>query len=476
MRLSIIVFLFALLFSEVNAQAGNTQITGTIKGAISKNLTLILNERHKSTAQHSFDARLNEFDEFAFIVNVTEPQIALLQYGRDIYAHIYIEPGDQLRVDTDGGDFAKAITFSGTGGANNRVLKFYWEQYPQVQSKFAMKQYKKGGMYYEVTPDIDQKMTSLGYSSFEAEMRRIKDAKLSTIDSYQRSYPEISPIFAGYLRYEIEYDWAYNMLLYGYAFGYKNGVPDSYFDFTQHILINDDNLVSSEKYRRYIKGFMNYKYDKGAKTAANPYIGQYELAKQMLTGKTQAWFQSDVITRGLHKSDLGTMIDPYNEFVSTTLYHEYAEPAMTKFYEKNMYAVGSPAPNFTLTDVNGAPVSLSDYVGKVIYIDFWATWCPPCVRKLSMIQDVENQINRNDVIFIHVSLDRTEDDWRNAVASRNINGINLYAQGGYKSEIVNKFNVKAIPEYYIISKNGTFVKKPSAVNAYSIKECLEKLP
>jgi len=253
-------------------------------------------------------------------------------------------------------------------------------------------------------------------------------------------------------------------------------VPDSYFDFAQHVLINDDNLVSSEKYRRYIKGFMNYKYDKGAKTATNPYIGQYELAKQMLTGKTQAWFQSDVITRGLHKSDFSTMIDPYNEFVSTTLYYEYAEPPMAKFYEKNMYAVGSPAPNFTLTDVNGAPISLSDYAGKVIYIDFWATWCPPCVRKLSMIQDVENQINRNDVIFIHVSLDRTEDDWRNAVASRNINGVNLYAQGGYKSEIVNKFNVKAIPEYYIISKNGTFVKKPSAVNAYSIKECLEKLP
>jgi len=476
MRLSIICTFFLMPLFVFAQQVGNTQISGTIKGAVSKNITLITGEQHKSSGQQSFDARLNSNDEFTFVVPLTEPQFAVLQYGRNIVVNIYIEPGDQLRVDTDGNDFVKGVTFSGTGGANNRILKFYWEQYKEVQSQFQMKQYKKGGMYYTVSPEIDQKMTTLGYTSFEQEMRQVKDNKLATIDLYQRSYPEISPTFVRHMRSEIEYEWAYNMLLYGYAFGYKNGVPDSYFNFANNVLINDDGLVSSPKYRRYIKGGMNYKYDKGAKDAINQYVGQYELSKQMLSGKTQSWFQSDVLTRGLHKSDLGVMIDPYNEFVSGTLYYEYAEPVLTKFYEKNLYAVGSPAPNFTLTDINGNVVSLSDYAGKVIYLDFWATWCPPCLKKLGMMQHVSTQIGRDDVVFIHISLDRTEEAWRNTLSSRVVSGIHLYAQGGYKADVVSKFNVKAIPEYYIINKNGTFVQKPSTVNAYSIQECLEKLP
>ena len=119
-------------------------------------------------------------------------------------------------MDTDGGDFEKAVSFSGVGGENNRILKFYWEQHPAIQSQFQMKQYKKGGMYYTVSPEIDQKMTVLGYTSFEQEMRQSRDNQLATIDSYERSYPEVSPIFLRHMRSEINYEWAYNMLLYGH--------------------------------------------------------------------------------------------------------------------------------------------------------------------------------------------------------------------------------------------------------------------
>jgi len=240
MRLSIIYTFFMMPLFVFAQQVGNTQITGTIKGAVSKNITLIIGEQH---------------DEFTFIVPISEPQFAVLQYGRNIFANIYIEPGDQLRVDTDGNDFVKSITFSGTGGANNRVLKFYWEQHPEVQSQFQMKQYKKGGMYYTVAPDIDKKMTTLGYTSFEQDIRRVRDGKLATISSYQRSYPEISPIFVRFMRNEVEYEWAYNMLLYGYAFGYKNGVPDSYFDLPSINTSDNTNFPSNYYQGKHSLGF-----------------------------------------------------------------------------------------------------------------------------------------------------------------------------------------------------------------------------
>ena len=88
MRLSIIFTFFLMPLFVFSQQIGNTQISGTIKGAVSKNITLITGEQHKSSGQQSYDARLNTSDEFMFVVPITEPQFAVLQYGRNIYVNI----------------------------------------------------------------------------------------------------------------------------------------------------------------------------------------------------------------------------------------------------------------------------------------------------------------------------------------------------------------------------------------------------
>ncbi len=456
-------------------QEGNTQISGTINNAIWKQITLKTDESYKSNTQQSFDVRLNSDNEFLFMVPLTEPQFVLLLYGRNEFARIYVEPGDAIHITCNATGMAKSMTFSGTGSINNQALKQFWEKYPPVSSKFAMTQYKKGVLYYDVAPDIDDKMKRLGQTSFTAEMRKWKDDRLGTLSVYESIYAGMTPRFIKHMRAEVEYAWAYNMLLYGYAFGVKHGVMSNYFDFAMEVLLNDDDLVSNENYRRYVKGFLNYKYDSGPKTDANPYIGQYNLSKRMLNGKTQAYFQSDIIVRGLRKTELHTMLDVYNEFVMTTPYYDYSIPALDMFYEKNLYANGSPAPQFTMVDINGNQVSLYDYLGKNVYLDFWATWCAPCIRKMEITESVKRQLNRDDIVFIHISLERTQELWQEAVINRNINGINLYADAGMDSAIIKTYNVKAIPEYFIIDKNGNFVRKPKQFNSMTIKQTLETL-
>lgn len=471
-------FLAVLLMccANVFAQQGNTQVSGKINSAIWKQITLKTSEAYKSNTQQSYDARLNENNEFVFLFQITEPQYILLLYGREEFASVYVEPGDALHIDCNAVGMAKSMTFSGTGNVNNQMLKNFREQYPEVTSKFAMKQYKKGALYYEVDPAIDEKMTSLGQPSFTAEMDKWKQDRMNTLSAYQSAYPEMTPRFVKHIKADVEYEWAYNMLVYGYAFGVKHGVMSNYFDFTMGVLLNDDDLVSNEKYRRYVKGFMNFKYDKGPKTEGNAYVGQYNLSKQMLHGKTQAAFQSDIIVRGFRKNDLHVMLDSYNEFVSTTPYYDYSVPVLDMFYETNLYASGSPAPQFTMVDINGNQVSLYDHLGKIVYLDFWATWCAPCIQKMQMMEVVKQQMPRSDVVYVHVSLERTQELWREATYARNIAGTHLFAEAGMESAIIQTYNVKAIPEYFIIDKNGNFVKKPKQFNALTIQDALEKLP
>lgn len=292
------------------------------------------------------------------------------------------------------------------------------------------------------------------------------------IESYERSFPDLSYRFIKQMKANVQYEWAHYMLVYGYVFGEKKEITPDYFNFMHEVVLGDDELISNEKYRRYVQGYINYQFDKSGEET-DPYVGQYEVAKKMLYGETQAFVQSEAIRRGLEKNELYVMLDVYHDFLSTTQYEDYTNSTTDLFYKKNRYAVGSQAPSFTMTDISGNLVSLHEYAGKVIYLDFWATWCRPCVSKIEMTKTVQNRLNRDDVVFIHISLEKSAERWKQSVAFRNMSGIHLYAEGGMDSDIVKAYNVKTIPEYFIIDKNGSFVKKPGQTDATTLMAVLE---
>jgi len=65
-----------------------------------------------------------------------------------------------------------------------------------------------------------------------------------------------------------------------------------------------------------------------------------------------------------------------------------------------------PAPSFTLQDLNGKTVSLSDFKSKVIILDFWATWCPPCVKEIPHFVELYKQYNDRQFVIVGISVDR----------------------------------------------------------------------
>ncbi|MBI4401381.1 MAG: TlpA family protein disulfide reductase [Nitrospirae bacterium] len=84
-----------------------------------------------------------------------------------------------------------------------------------------------------------------------------------------------------------------------------------------------------------------------------------------------------------------------------------AEPSVeaTPIQERAGLRVGSPAPNFQLWNLDGKPVSLSQYHGKVVFINFWATWCGPCRVEMPAMELLYREFNRNDFEILAVSTD-----------------------------------------------------------------------
>jgi peroxiredoxin len=113
------------------------------------------------------------------------------------------------------------------------------------------------------------------------------------------------------------------------------------------------------------------------------------------------------------------------------------------------------APQFTLNDINGRPVSLADYRGKVVILDFWAPWCPPCKREIPDLISLQDQYASKGLQIIGVGLDRPD----NVSSFVRENGVNYPVMVG-DDDITQLYGgIPGIPTTFIIDKEGNISKR-----------------
>jgi thiol-disulfide isomerase/thioredoxin len=146
----------------------------------------------------------------------------------------------------------------------------------------------------------------------------------------------------------------------------------------------------------------------------------------------------------------------------------------------NAIAVVNPddnkAPDFSLKSFDGKTVKLSDYKGKVVIIDFWATWCGPCRKGIPDLVSIQNEY-KNDVVIIGISLDgeKTLKDVPGFVKSYGINYPIVYGD----EKVVSAYGgIEGIPTAFVVDKKGNVVDKhvglvPKDTYVNKIKELLK---
>jgi thiol-disulfide isomerase/thioredoxin len=116
------------------------------------------------------------------------------------------------------------------------------------------------------------------------------------------------------------------------------------------------------------------------------------------------------------------------------------------------------APDFTLENAEGIKVSLSKYKGKVVYIDFWATWCGPCMAEMPHSKKLRDKFVGNDsIVFMYVSVDNEDniDGWKSVIKKKDIVGVNLIARnGGEEERVGERYGLQYIPRFVLIDKKG----------------------
>ncbi len=137
---------------------------------------------------------------------------------------------------------------------------------------------------------------------------------------------------------------------------------------------------------------------------------------------------------------------------------------------------GRIAPDLELPDTAGVMRKLSDLKGKVVLIDFWGTWCQPCIRELPHLETLAKAYEGLDFTILGVALETKKvRQWQKFVRERAVKGVQIYAESQAANEQLQPYNINSVPRYVLLDREGKIISgnAPRPSNA-KLREMIDK--
>lgn len=138
-------------------------------------------------------------------------------------------------------------------------------------------------------------------------------------------------------------------------------------------------------------------------------------------------------------------------------------PAVTEFLKKmaslKALQVGQPAPEFTINGIDGKPVKLSDFKGKYVMVDFWASWCMPCRQENPNLVQAYNTYKDKNFTVLGISLDKDPVAWKKAIEADKLTWNHASELQDFDGATVRLYEVEAIPSSFLIDPKGVIIAK-----------------
>ncbi|WP_223649147.1 TlpA family protein disulfide reductase [Hymenobacter psoromatis] len=368
------------------------------------------------------------------------------------FATLYLTPGDALRLSFDPGRLDQTIAYAGQGAAAN-ANNYLAQSYLQANQDDEARR----------TPDARAATLSA------AELRRAADTYRQRRRAALAAYAAAHPLPAAFRRQQeqaLDYEWAATLLSY-YAHqpaerrqqGYAT-LPVGYYDFVPELrLESQDSALTTNTLQNLLLtyGFTQLN-DPTGNLPTGPAAGRrlYQRATDDLGGgrvRDVAVGQYLLTKVESEHTDIRPLLA---DFKANNRDSTIARDLRRAVRAHLALATGQPAPDFTLPDASGRFVALSSLRGKVVYLDFWATWCAPCLAEMPASRALRQRFAGRDVVFLYVSLDSQAADWQRYLVAHPTSpaAVQLHEAGAFEGVAAKAFGVQSIPNYWLIGRDG----------------------
>ena len=428
-------------------------ITGEIRDPTSREITF---SYESPSALESSGQRvvLDSLDHFAFELPVVRgiPVWGHYERGRLLF---FVEPGDSLHIVVEEG----VCSFSGPNADNSR---FMTELGPHFRSS-SLGGYK-----------------DLEVEDFKRQVEQRRRERFELLAEGREKYT-LSPRYIDYATANFNYEWAELMMAYPTNYRVVNGhenrdITPEYYDFLQEIPLVDETAIGTDSYRWFLGLALDWEDRKRCQVDSiyTTPVGQpwnfakrCDLAKQKLEGRVLYWFLAGELIDGFERGGSEAFALTYRKwenFQQINPHPEYNEPIQAALDEALKLQPGQPAPAFALDDLDGQPVSLSQFKGQVVLLDFWSSWCKPCISDLPDLRKIKEKTAGWSVVFLNISLDVDEAAWREAIDKHEIEGVHVRTDGWF-TEVTTSYQVSALPAYYLVDSQGLILDR-----LYSVRD------
>ncbi|MDR2844186.1 MAG: TlpA family protein disulfide reductase, partial [Candidatus Symbiothrix sp.] len=388
--------------------------------------------------------------EYGFLFVPEAAGFYILSNDRQEYL-LYIQPGDQLQLNI----LKDQVEWQGSISQENKAL-YQWLDASDLVRQKALFFWSAGRSTYE---DF--------FPDFEALLSKTATIK-QQIHSGNKSFDQL-------LRTKMDYDLDYYFTNFLYTPRTKHPKKEDMIAFYQSVnptqkLAGDDLLLYPEGIKMMNNYLLFARVDKGIQDTSPDFELAY-IRNPIL--------KSDFTLRALKRAKTQ---DEYEAFMK--FYGQYILPEQIKEAEKfgsSLYKVqeGVTAADFSYPDTEGNLRSLSDFRGKVVLVDVWATWCGHCRREFPALKKLAEEMKNKDFVVIGISIDKEKDKvkWVEMIQTQGLPGVQIWSGPG--SKVMNDYQIKGIPRCLVFDKQGRVVSPdappPSddALKALLIRE-LEK--
>ena len=184
-----------------------------------------------------------------------------------------------------------------------------------------------------------------------------------------------------------------------------------------------------------------------------------ELEQKVIPKRSRSAILSLLAEHSWNMLEIARARDGFKQIIEWNASPEHVERAKGNLYELDYLTQGKVAPDFETRDIDGQPIRLSEFRGKIVVIDFWATWCGPCLADMPYLKRISSRYATDQVVIIGVTLDDDLEKLRQKIQSDHLDWPHIREGSDFKGKLVRLYNVNGVPKKYILDRNGRIVDK-----------------